>query len=215
MKYRRGYYQYELLKIAWNLGLISFIRECFLVLRFVFIKYYCVYLMDKDDFTNEPINITQIEYKSYSKWEDIEDSVKEVFLKENKHIFWDVEVWLLKGARLWIGIIDGEVVSLLFNRDPLQKGAFFFPMTSNCALIWNVVTLPQYRGLGLYPQMLKHVCSSLFSEGIESIYICCSDYNISSIRGIMKIGFTKIGTGIVYRFSSKGIWKPCMKPFRF
>jgi RimJ/RimL family protein N-acetyltransferase len=156
----------------------------------------------------------QLEIKSYQQWEDVESFLKVALEQEKRHIFWDVQYWLSKGARLWLGMIEGELAIVSFNRDPTQEGAFFFPLTTNCGLIWNAVTLPKFRGRGLYPAMLRFISSSLFSEGVESIFISCFDYNIASIKGIKKAGFRKIGTGIVRKRTGKGLWMPFAKPCR-
>jgi len=218
MKYFKGYYQLELLKRAWERDLFSFFYESYLIVRFFLLaKHSCVFVLNKSDNVDKPVgdfNMDQLEIKSYHQWKDVESSLKIVFEREKKHIFWDVQYWLSQGARLWVGMIDGELAILLFNRNPIQEGAFFFPLTTNCGLVWNAVTLPKFRGRGLYPAMLRFISSSLFSEGIESIFISCYDYNTASIKGIKKAGFREIGRGVVRKRTGKGLWAPFAKPCR-
>ncbi len=218
MKYFKGYYQFELLKKAWKTGLFSFFYESYLILRFFLLaKYSCVFVLNKCDNVARPVdgfNVDQLEIKSYQQWEDVESSLKIVFEREKRHIFWDVRYWLSKGARLWVGMIEGELAIVSHNRDTTQEGAFFFPLTTNCGLIWNAVTLPKFRGRGLYPAMLRFISSSLFSEGVESIFISCYDYNIASIKGIKKAGYREIGKGIVRRLTGQVLWIPLARPCR-
>jgi len=156
----------------------------------------------------------QLQISSYQKWEDVEDFLKVALEREKRHIFWDAQYWLSKGARLWVGVIEGELAIVSVNRDPIQEGAFFFPLTTNCGLIWNCVTLPKFRGHGLYPAMLRFISSSLISEGVESVFISCYDYNMASIAGIKKAGYREIGKGIIRKRTGRGVWLPFARPCR-
>lgn len=64
--------------------------------------------------------------------------------------------------------------------------------------IHNCFTLLDYRGQGIYPQLLFFACNHLRS-GIGNsypIYVDCSFVNYASIRGIEKAGFARVGTMI-------------------
>ncbi|KJS03128.1 MAG: hypothetical protein VR65_02485 [Desulfobulbaceae bacterium BRH_c16a] len=55
------------------------------------------------------------------------------------------------------------------------------------------LTLPAARGRGIYPKILLSALSYLNSCGIQRVYICVHKDNNSSIRGIEKAGFTRVG----------------------
>lgn len=58
-------------------------------------------------------------------------------------------------------------------------------------------TLPEYRGQGIYPTVLK----TIIAENKETTFhIMAAENNISSIRGIEKAGFKKYGKLIVTAF---------------
>ena len=61
------------------------------------------------------------------------------------------------------------------------------------------VTYPKFRGKGVYPWMLKHICSSIGDEKTV-FYMIVDETNISSIKGIEKAGFVKCGTVRVSKF---------------
>ena len=54
------------------------------------------------------------------------------------------------------------------------------------------VTNPQYRGRGIYPNVIKYICSNFTQEGAV-FYMIVSANNTPSIRGIEKAGFEKCG----------------------
>ncbi|MBE6941078.1 MAG: GNAT family N-acetyltransferase [Ruminococcaceae bacterium] len=54
-------------------------------------------------------------------------------------------------------------------------------------------TLPEYRGRGIYPAVLRHICKTFANEDTV-FYMIVNDQNIPSIRGIEKAGFELCGT---------------------
>lgn len=51
------------------------------------------------------------------------------------------------------------------------------------------LTLPQFRGKGIYPATLIKIQRSLGKNGYRRVYICAKNDNLPSIRGIEKAGF--------------------------
>ena len=49
-----------------------------------------------------------------------------------------------------------------------------------------------FKGRGIYPAVLKHICSELQHDN-NSIYMIVDADNISSTRGVLKAGFKKVG----------------------
>lgn len=60
------------------------------------------------------------------------------------------------------------------------------PIISNC------MTMPAYRGQGLYPLVLRASCQRLAAQGHRRAIITCAPDNMSSIRGIEKAGFRRV-----------------------
>jgi hypothetical protein len=89
-------------------------------------------------------------------------------------------------------------------------------------LIRDCFTLPNVRGKGLYPAMLKGACEYVISSlahGSPHIFLTSIFSNWPSIRGIKKSGFKRIGIIVVIwgrqwvRFQSKEVIKQntCVK----
>ena len=56
------------------------------------------------------------------------------------------------------------------------------------------LTLPEYRGRGIYPMILTSIASYLRAKGFRNLFICVEKNNIASIRGIEKAGFQALRT---------------------
>jgi ribosomal protein S18 acetylase RimI-like enzyme len=64
-----------------------------------------------------------------------------------------------------------------------------FHMAPDEAYIWDCVTLPEYRGRGLYSGLLAHMLAELRDAGVRRIWIGASLDNHASIKGFMRAGF--------------------------
>lgn len=58
--------------------------------------------------------------------------------------------------------------------------------------LWNFRTLRAYRGLGIYPRLLQYIICRESSKA-ERFWIIHAPENSSSLRGIVKAGFTYVG----------------------
>jgi ribosomal protein S18 acetylase RimI-like enzyme len=64
-----------------------------------------------------------------------------------------------------------------------------FHMAPDEAYIWDCVTLPEYRGRGLYSALLAYMLSALRDAGVRRTWIGASLDNQPSIQGFMNAGF--------------------------
>jgi ribosomal protein S18 acetylase RimI-like enzyme len=64
-----------------------------------------------------------------------------------------------------------------------------FHMLPDEAYIWDCVTLPAYRGRGLYSALLAYMLSELRDAGVRRTWIGASLDNRPSIKGFMNAGF--------------------------
>ena len=81
--------------------------------------------------------------------------------------------WMARGKAL-IGEIDHELVLPVANR-----------------YLWNFRTLPEFRGLGIYPALLQFIIR--YEKKGEHFWIIHAPENKSSMRGIVKAGFEYVG----------------------
>jgi ribosomal protein S18 acetylase RimI-like enzyme len=64
-----------------------------------------------------------------------------------------------------------------------------FHMAPDEAYIWDCVTLPEYRGRGLYSALLSYTLAQLRDAGVRRTWIGASLDNQASIKGFMNAGF--------------------------
>ena len=55
------------------------------------------------------------------------------------------------------------------------------------------LTLPEFRGQGLYPLTLWKIAEYLHQKMLRRVFICVHEENESSVRGIEKAGFKRLG----------------------
>jgi RimJ/RimL family protein N-acetyltransferase len=109
---------------------------------------------------------------------------------------WEFKCDLYDGVKDFFAYRDadsgtlGHISWIYHQQDPnrtLRLGA------KECEIMF-CLTLPQYRGRGLYPSALKAIQRYLKGQGYRRCFICVGDDNVSSIRGIEKAGFRLLGT---------------------
>lgn len=69
------------------------------------------------------------------------------------------------------------------------------------------LTLPDARGKGLYPMVINAILGYLRDKGFSKAYMCVHKDNKSSIRGIEKAGFARIGSVTLRRMAGFQISK--------
>jgi RimJ/RimL family protein N-acetyltransferase len=96
----------------------------------------------------------------------------------------------------YIGTIDGEIAHLAWiyypgesNRHPTRFRRF----RSDEVAIANCVTLPRFRGKGVYPAVIRQLLPQLRSEGYRYCYMYIDVENLASRRGVEKVGFAPAG----------------------
>ena len=83
----------------------------------------------------------------------------------------------------------GHISWLYYKGDPNRT----LRLGDNDCEIMFCLTAPEYRGRGLYPSALQVILDYLKGAGFERCFICVRDDNVSSIRGIEKAGFRRVG----------------------
>lgn len=154
-----------------------------------------------------PIELADYEIKEVSSWDMVDQSIRETFTDYRQYIWWDTESMLRGGRTLWLGYLHGRLANVTWTKTGDRVRTYFFPLTSECVLISYSVTLPEYRGLHLYPAQLVEITRVLASRGFKRFYTGCYDWNIASARGLRRAGFRLIGRGIVKK-KGRIIWYP-------
>ena len=164
-----------------------------------------LFCMSGDKARQIDLGIGKLTVQRFDDWSDL-DTKSLAFLEANHDkIQWDVRKHLKEGMSVWIGSPDGVPATIAQTRPGQNVRLYFFPMTEHCALISHCFTAPNQRGQGFYVAILKHVCRSLVEKGFTRIYVDCSDSNLSSERGILSAGFSRIGRA-VHRRDGTTVW---------
>jgi len=82
----------------------------------------------------------------------------------------------------------GHISWVYFKGDPNR----LIDLTTKECEIKFCLTLPQYRGKGIYPAALIRIQDYLSEKGYRKVFICVREKNFPSIRGIEKAGFSPV-----------------------
>jgi len=107
--------------------------------------------------------------------------------------FRDIEQLLQKGNLLFVGRINNKIASAAWVIDYCYIETYFFPVSSDAAVIYRCAVAPNRRGRNLYAKTLRYVTQQMGEKGKKVLFIDCWDYNYPSIKGIQKAGFRLLG----------------------
>lgn len=99
-----------------------------------------------------------------------------------------------QGHRLYVARLDGDVVAWgwsAFATASIGELGLTIVLSPGNHYLWDFVTLPDWRGRGIYPPMLQAMLG--FEGDIERFWIGHDVPNAASGRGILKTGFQLIG----------------------
>jgi GNAT superfamily N-acetyltransferase len=99
-----------------------------------------------------------------------------------------------RGYIAYIGTIPVAYGWSASHRASFGEGRVHFQVPANQRYLYNFVTLPQWRGLGIYPRLLQSI---LATENSERFWIVHQFANTASQRGIAKAGF-QIASGVYF-----------------
>ena len=105
----------------------------------------------------------------------------------------------------FVGFVGEKVAHIMWVFFP-GDGSRFFKLREKEAEINYIVTLPEFRGLNLYPLTVKAVSHWLRENDFVKVYVVSHEKNINAIKAIAKCGFQKIG-----EIKHIGFWRPKWK----
>ncbi|MBD3287655.1 hypothetical protein GF337_02525 [candidate division KSB1 bacterium] len=134
---------------------------------------------------------------SFSKgdWDDICE------LDPREYHLSGLELYEMNNNRdCYIGRMDKIVFYVWVSYKNIYDDKIFdIALSENQAYIYRAFTHPDYRGLRIYPAGLSFVCSQLQRKNISKCFIATSIENRSSINGIHRAGFSKIGYAVYFK----------------
>lgn len=89
---------------------------------------------------------------------------------------------------------NGELahISWMITHDRDSSGSFL-SLKAGEAEITHCVTLPQFRGLGIYPFAIRKLCQIAAAKSIKKVFMITNVSNVSSQRGILRAGLALTG----------------------
>jgi ribosomal protein S18 acetylase RimI-like enzyme len=82
----------------------------------------------------------------------------------------------------WVALTD----------EPLGNTGCSFNPPPGDAYLYDFATVPEYRGLGFYPALLRYILGELARRGIRRAWIGTAPGNHASAHSIERAGFTKV-----------------------
>jgi GNAT superfamily N-acetyltransferase len=105
-----------------------------------------------------------------------------------------IDARLGSGNELFVGLLDGEPAGygwLAHRCGGIDELDFSFGLPDGNAYLWDFVTLPAFRGRGVYPHLLQSIVAQ--APAIGRFWIGYEAHNLASERGIAKAGFHVVG----------------------
>jgi hypothetical protein len=114
------------------------------------------------------------------------------------------------GKRCYIGIVEGVLTTygwVTFDEELIGELGMHIRLAPGEAYIWDCATLPEYRGLRLYPALLWHIILELQAQGLRRIWIGADADNLPSQIGMRLCGFHPIADFVLdYALALHSSW---------
>ena len=112
--------------------------------------------------------------------------------------------------RCYIGNVDGVLATygwVTFDKELIGELRLHIRLSPGEAYIWDCATLPEYRGLRLYPALLWYMISELRAQGLKRIWIGADADNLPSQVGMRLCGFHPIADFVLdYALALHSFW---------
>jgi RimJ/RimL family protein N-acetyltransferase len=96
----------------------------------------------------------------------------------------------------YLGIVGGEIAFVVWIYYPHERDRHptrFCRLRKGEVAIANGITLPQFRGKGVYPRVMRGLLEKLRNEGYRYCYGYIEAENLAAQRAISKVKFVKVG----------------------
>lgn len=103
----------------------------------------------------------------------------------------------------YLALVKDQIANLCWIYYPHEQDRHPTPfriLRSDEAALANSVTLPQFRGMGVFPHMLQALCRKLRDEGYRYCYGYADAENMPSRMTVMETGFVLVGRSWRLRF---------------
>lgn len=114
------------------------------------------------------------------------------------------------GKHCYTGIVNGILATygwVTFDKELIGELGLHIQLLPGEAYIWDCATLPEYRGLRLYPSLLWHILGVLQAQGLRRVWIGADADNLPSQVGMRLCGFHPIADFVLdYALAFHSFW---------
>lgn len=106
----------------------------------------------------------------------------------------EIQERVRQGHGLYVAHVSGEVVAWGWSATStaaIGELGLTIVLPPENRYLWDFVTLPRWRGRGIYPQMLQAILGH--EEDVERFWVGHDFSNVASGRGIIRAGFQLVG----------------------
>ena len=197
-------------KLVWKIredGLLKMAKSSVLLgWRKIFLNQVEMVYMDCSGFKDQEYQITEhLEVERYDKREAVSPDFREALKMAIKKKYMQekyVDYYLEKsfqlfiiGGVLWAAKYKKRLASYVWTVRGSYPTGFMFPIGSRDADLASGYTFPEYRGLGILPELYRYIFWQLGNEGVQRLFALVYVWNKPSIRALDKAGFEKVGRG--------------------
>ena len=106
---------------------------------------------------------------------------------------------LAAGREAYVGEVRGPLGTVMvtygwvaLTAEPMGNTGCSFDPPPGDAYLYDFATVPDYRGQGFYPALLRYILDDLTGRGIQRAWIGTAPGNTPSVKSIRRAGFSKI-----------------------
>ena len=139
-------------------------------------------------------------------WEDLPADLRHRLEDRAENIEWGARTWFDLDRQLWVGLVGERIACMAWTVGATAAKGFFFPLPPRAEVLYQTVTLPEFRGNNLQVRFCLELMRLRAADGIEEFFIASHEYNHTSYRNILKMGFSPFGHCREGRLSRRRTW---------
>jgi len=98
-----------------------------------------------------------------------------------------------RGASLWLFKIEDAVAAYGWTLEGGTMETHFFPMGNEDVHLFDFFVMPQYRGRGINPALVRHILAHLAAERKGRAFIEAAEWNAAQLSSLRKTPFLRLG----------------------
>jgi ribosomal protein S18 acetylase RimI-like enzyme len=114
-----------------------------------------------------------------------------------------------RGATLWLARQNGKLAGYGWTLLGMTMEPYFFPLVPSDLHLFDFLVFPQFRGLGINPQLVSHILSQAPALGATRAYVEVAVWNQSQLVSLKKTAFKRLGIAARKRLFKRtfAVWR--------